>query len=680
MALPVSTASNGAVATSVTVTKPVGGWLSGNLLIAVVSAEGIGAAPTTPAGWTLVTSGTNGALLGAAAFSLLLSSGGAASYTFTGATGTSAISALVAEYSGSATATNVQTGTSANGASATATWAAVTTAYANEAVLLGLAANTATVSSAWPTGYTLETSQTSVAAVAYLADAVQATAGSTGTPSVTLSVSDNWVALTVALLPAVVVHAAQSGEEIVGADSNPPVNVAQSGEEFVGADSNPPVRVGQSFQEIVQATIQANPTYDVGKQNRNYRQFFEPRALWLQTLRKAVLPLAPPVPIIPGIDPGAQARRYWQFLPQAPWRRSAKSALSPPRPPYVPTTDTGRQLRRWIHYFYEPPDVRQANQFSRHARIAPPPLTGLLVDGLVTKSLVSDTTSGPLNVASLARKALLSGPSSAGLVVDALVTKRLVSLAGIAGLVIDAVVRKTLCLAVPAAAQAAPFIYSEDFGAIPIFPTLPVAYPLRVSPGLDTTVGTTKSLREMRYPQRTTPLWDIEVPFEELRDQTQNQTPYGPFAGFEQYQQLVQTWLMMYGQSNVFAFECPWDNSRTGQVIGTGDGETWGFQIYSTWGLGAQAQLLPVGYVGAISTVYVNGIAVPQAQWTFSRDKLYFISATGMIYPPAAGAVISLTFSYYYLCRFTEDEQDFEEFAKNRWVVPSLKFRAVLWL
>ena len=222
----------------------------------------------------------------------------------------------------------------------------------------------------------------------------------------------------------------------------------------------------------------------------------------------------------------------------------------------------------------------------------------------------------------------------------------------------------------------------QGFGAIPVFPTLPESFPVKVDIVLDTIIGTTKSLREMRVAQQTFPLWDIELPFPEIRDQTQNQVPYEPFVYpqvYQEYETLVENWLMMYGQANVFAFDCPWDDSRSNQLIGTGDGVSYIFQIYRTWGLGAQATIAPVGMVNTIFEVQVNGVTVPSSHYFVNRDKICFVDAKGFIYPPGAGLDITLTFSYYYLCRFTEDEQDFEEFAKNRWTVPSLKFRAVVW-
>lgn len=218
-----------------------------------------------------------------------------------------------------------------------------------------------------------------------------------------------------------------------------------------------------------------------------------------------------------------------------------------------------------------------------------------------------------------------------------------------------------------------------DFGTIPVFPTLPEGFPINVSPVMDTTIGTTKSLREMRVPQQTYPLWDIEILFEELKDATQNQNPDPRMAGFYQYMELAQLFIMMYGQSGVFAFDCPWDDSREDQLIGTGDGQTYIFNIYRTWGTGANATTDPVGQVNTVINVKVNGSIVSNSLYKVVRDKIFFIDALGFVHPPGNGLSITMTFSYYYLCRFTEDEQNFEQFSLNRWVVSSLKFRAVIW-
>lgn len=211
------------------------------------------------------------------------------------------------------------------------------------------------------------------------------------------------------------------------------------------------------------------------------------------------------------------------------------------------------------------------------------------------------------------------------------------------------------------------------FGPIPVFPVLPEGFPIRLSIVMDTTLGTTKSLRETRINNQVYPLWDIEIPFYELRDQTQNQIPYSALSGFQDYEELCQLWLMMYGQTNVFAFDAPWDNSRSEQLIGAGDGVTTSFLVYRSWGTGPSATLAPIGMINTISQVKINGLIVPSSQYSTNRDRIIFTT------PPGNGLSITMTFTFYYLCRFVEDEQNFEEFSKNRWTVPSLKFRAVYW-
>ena len=217
------------------------------------------------------------------------------------------------------------------------------------------------------------------------------------------------------------------------------------------------------------------------------------------------------------------------------------------------------------------------------------------------------------------------------------------------------------------------------YGPIPLFPVLPVGFPVKVTPSMSTVIGTTKAGREMRVPQRQVPLWEMEIPFQELKDQTQNQTPYAPFVGIYQYEILVENWLMMYGQTNVFYFDCPWDDSRSNQQIGIGDGTTYAFTVNRTWGLGSQSILESVGGVNTVFQVQVNGVTVPSTDYYTVRNQIIFEDIHGTKYPPGNGLPITMTFSFYYLCRFLEDEEDFEEFAKNRWTVRSLKFRSVNW-
>ena len=297
-------------------------------------------------------------------------------------------------------------------------------------------------------------------------------------------------------------------------------------------------------------------------------------------------------------------------------------------------------------------------------------LTASLADSTATSDTLSVAASAvTMTFSALARIVLYSHGGNAGITFDGIYRSVLGSAGSSAGsrVRISGLIRQVLGASPPPTLP------------IAIFPDLPQGFPIKLAPNFDTTIGTVKSLRELRVAQRLAPLWDFEIPFEELRDQTQNQTPYTPNLGFTQYEQLVETWLMMYGQSSIFAFFVPWDNSRQDQQIGVGDGRTFVFTIYRTWGLGAQETLASIGALKQLISLKVNGIDVDPSLYYIDRNKVFFVSPNGQPNPPGAGLPITMTFIFYYLCKFVEDEQDFEEFAKNRWTVPSLKFQSVNW-
>ncbi len=203
------------------------------------------------------------------------------------------------------------------------------------------------------------------------------------------------------------------------------------------------------------------------------------------------------------------------------------------------------------------------------------------------------------------------------------------------------------------------------------FPPVPQGFPAKWSPTFKTVVGLSSSGREVRWPNQQVSLWQFELLFEVLRDQTQNQIPYGPLLGFTDYMKLCQHWLMMYGRFNLFFFDAPWDNSRANQLIGVGDGTTHGFVAYRSYGFGATEITEFVGQLNAVSAVYLDGISQSPSSYIVEGNAIVFST------PPAVGVHIAADFSFYYLCHFLDEKQDFEEFFKNYWQVTSLKFRSV---
>lgn len=206
----------------------------------------------------------------------------------------------------------------------------------------------------------------------------------------------------------------------------------------------------------------------------------------------------------------------------------------------------------------------------------------------------------------------------------------------------------------------------------PVYPSIPgLVFPINKRPTFASLVFTAVSGRETRSAQQAYPLWEFELTYDFLKDQTQNSTPFMQNAGRQDLQQISELFYACNGQYGQFYFEDASDNSRTGQVIGTGDGSTTQFVAVRNWGNGALAVPEPVGGINTLLDVYFNGTPVSSADYSFSGNVITFASA------PANGVTISIDFTFYYLCRFIEDMHDYSEFMKNLWELKSCKFRSV---
>lgn len=201
-------------------------------------------------------------------------------------------------------------------------------------------------------------------------------------------------------------------------------------------------------------------------------------------------------------------------------------------------------------------------------------------------------------------------------------------------------------------------------------------YPLIRKPTFSTILQTGSMGREVGAMQEPVSLWEYGLRYEVLRDETQNITKDSQMLGFVEQQTILQFFLACNGQYGEFLFDDPSDNSRTKQKIATADGvNTDFFFVRTITGAGARTftEQVTANILQPI-VVYVNNSPVVSAgNWSISTDqrKLIFVS------PPAANALITATFYYYYRCRFITDELELEEFLYNRWSVSALRFRVV---
>ncbi len=199
--------------------------------------------------------------------------------------------------------------------------------------------------------------------------------------------------------------------------------------------------------------------------------------------------------------------------------------------------------------------------------------------------------------------------------------------------------------------------------SIPSFPALPgQAWSVHKRPTFSTRVASHASGREARTPLYAYPLYEFELTFEGLASDSRF-----PGVGANSLQSLLGLYLQCQGQFGTFLYTDPTDNAAVGQLVGTGDGRSAVFPFVRT--LGAFTE--PVGWVLAVQNVYLNGVA-QTGGWTLSApNSLTFASA------PARDANITADFNFAYVCRFLDDQTDFENFMAGLWQVQSLKFRSV---
>jgi hypothetical protein len=169
--------------------------------------------------------------------------------------------------------------------------------------------------------------------------------------------------------------------------------------------------------------------------------------------------------------------------------------------------------------------------------------------------------------------------------------------------------------------------------------------------------------REVRSPYFAQTLYEFEVSFDALAASSG-----AALAGLgaNSLQTLLGFYLSCQGQYGTFLYVDPTDSSVLNQTIGLGDGATTNFALQRT--LGPYTE--PVSWATGVSAVTLNGAA--QTGWSLTSPNLLTLPSA-----PAAGVTIAASFTYAFLCRFLDDQEDFENVMSGLWQVASLKFRSV---
>ena len=199
----------------------------------------------------------------------------------------------------------------------------------------------------------------------------------------------------------------------------------------------------------------------------------------------------------------------------------------------------------------------------------------------------------------------------------------------------------------------------------PSLPTIPgLTWPVQRRQQRRTIIAKHSSGGDVRTALWQYPLWEFEIAFDGLSaSATQH-----PGLGANSFQTLLGFYLTQGGPLSPFTFTDPAFNGAIGAPIGTGDGTTKQFRFSRIYGGAVE----PVSWVTGTPTVYLDGVAQSGAAWTLAAPNV-----CGFVTAPTAGAVVTADCSYAFLCRFLDDNPDFEQMMSNIWELKSLKFRQV---
>jgi uncharacterized protein (TIGR02217 family) len=190
--------------------------------------------------------------------------------------------------------------------------------------------------------------------------------------------------------------------------------------------------------------------------------------------------------------------------------------------------------------------------------------------------------------------------------------------------------------------------------ALPLF-IMPkgVAYPVKRSPIWATKTqtaisGATTTVQAQSYPRRR-----YELSFEFLR------------TSLAERQYVEGFYNSVGGAARAWLFHDVDDGAVTDEPFGTGDGVNKAFPLLRS--VNTVAYFPEPVFAPATVEIKIGG----------SVSAGYTIGATGLITfssPPAAGAALTWTGTYHWVCRFDDDNIDFSQFMSDLWSLGKLSF------
>lgn len=194
-----------------------------------------------------------------------------------------------------------------------------------------------------------------------------------------------------------------------------------------------------------------------------------------------------------------------------------------------------------------------------------------------------------------------------------------------------------------------------------LFPELPgLEWDLSKKPIFNTKIMESVNGRELRASYQAVPKYEISLSFGFLRES----------KGRNELQQLESFFFERRGAFDSFLFKMPEDHEF--KCTFTGDGETTSFQLHKK-----MASLeIPVSNTAKFVSEdpLMWGDNLDQPMWSDLDAQMwetqYEITKDGMLILPvplAEGDTLQVKGTFYYRCRFADDEQQYTNFMSNLW-------------